>query len=244
MAIHWDDELQPGSTGWSPTLESRFTDTCGGVNWGSYDTVNKVSGTASLKLNFPVSLDCGGFTDKAFTSTTDLYSRFYIRLSSGFASNSVGTKLMYHSTQFIQSNFLAFMWGGRDISYTVQNYPTNGETRVFYPNVGSGDVPNNGSFYMIETRTKLNTVGQADGIIEFWKNSVQFMNYTGLEFRKVSQGTQNNTFTFVRLFRQHGLGSINYDRLAFGNTRIGPIGGEPPPPPATVPSAPTGLQVA
>jgi len=247
MAIYWDDELEPGSTGWQGPFENRFLDTCGGVNWGSYDTVNKVSGTASLKINYPgvAYTDlCGGFTDKHFPDTTDLFARWYMRFYPGFLLSSVQTKMMNQSTDFLQSNWWGFLWGSNEVTVQLQNYPTNGETRNFHPNVGIGTVSTtNGAWYMIETRTKMNTVGQADGLLEAWRDGVQFMHYPGLEIRKVSQGTQNNVFKFNRIFRQNGTGSINYDRLAFGNTRIGPIGGEPPPPPPTVPSAPTGLAV-
>jgi len=231
MTIHWDDELESGSASWVGSFESRFTDTCGGVNWGSFDTVNKVSGAASLRLNFPQGnladeTPCGGFTDRSFPPTTDLWSRWYMRFDPGFTTHPVSTKLMRHSTPGNQSNWWAIFWGGSEVAVSVQHYPVNGSSTNFYPNVGDGNVSKtNGAWYLIETRTKLNTVGQADGLIEAWKNGVKFMNYTGLEFRKVSQGTENNVFTYCRLFRQAGYGSLNYDRLAFGDERIGPIDG-------------------
>ena len=249
-AVFWDDELESGSTGWGATLESRMTDTCGGVNWGSFDTVNKVSGTASLKLNFPGMAyhdACGGFTDKYFPGTTDLWARWYMRLAPGFIIDSIGTKLMNQSTDGQQSNWWGFLWGTNEVTVQLQNYPTNGNTKNFNPNVGSGSVPIDGSWVCIETRTKLNTVGQADGLLEAYKNGTRFMNYTGLEFRKVSQGTQNNVFVFNRIFRQNGTGSLNYDRLAFGNTRIGCLGSIPapsiPPPSNGSVAAPSNLSV-
>ena len=126
----------------------------------------------------------------------------------------------------------------------MQNYPTIGDAVNFYPNVGDGSVPSDGSWVCIETRIKLNAVGQADGVIEAYKNGVQFTNYTGLEFRKVSQGSQNNVFTFNRIFRQNGTGSLNYDRLAFGNTRIGCLGSIPAPSPSNGSiAAPSNLSV-
>jgi len=112
---------------------------------------------------------------------------------------------------------------------TVQRVPDQQSNTKLWPNVGNGTVPSDGSWVCIETRTKLNTVGQADGLVEAYKNGVQFMNYTGMEMRKVSQGTQNNVFVFNRIYRQNGTGSLNYDRLAFGNTRIGCLGSIPAP---------------
>jgi len=246
MTIYWDDELEVGNTGYPGMFN---LDLCGGVSTGM-DTVNKISGNGSLRIGYPGNeITCGGFADRFFPATLDLWSRFYIRLSPGFITHPVSTKLMNHSTEggSPQSNWWAILHGGSEIFVAVQHYPINNSTVNFAPNVGDGNVSKtNGQWYLIETRTKLNTIGVADGLIEAYKNGVQFMNYTGLEFRKVSQGTQNNLFTFNRMFRQDGQGNINYDRLAFGDARIGPITGglpPPPPPPPTVPTQPTGLQV-
>jgi len=250
MTTYWDDELEQGNTGYD--FSNRFQDMCGQVVWGSFDTVNKVSGTGSLRLNFPIfNLPpdnlCEGFADRSFPATLDLWSRFYIRLEPGFTTHPVSTKFMNHSTSGIQSNWWGILHGGSEIFVTVQHYPIINSSQNFAPNVADGNVSKtNGQWYCIETREKLNTIGVADGVLEAYKNGVQFMNYTGLEFRKVSQNTQNNQFIFNRLIRQGGYGSINYDRLAMGNTRIGPItGGLPPlpPPPPTAPTQPTGLQV-
>jgi len=244
-AVFWDDELEEGNTGYN--FETRFKDMCGSVVWGSFDTVNKVSGTASLKLNFPgVKFHdlCGGFTDRFFTGTTDLWARWYIRFEPGFILDSVSTKVMNQSTDGNQSNWWGFKWGSNQLVVDVQNYPINGSTQSFAPNVGDGSVPINGSWVCIETRTKLNTVGQADGLLEAYKNGTRYMNYTGLEYRKVSQGSQNNVFTFNRIFRQNGTGSLNYDRLAFGNTRIGCLGSIPAPSPSNGSiAAPSNLSV-
>lgn len=223
----WDDELESGNTGYD--FSALMNSTCGGVTWGAYDTVNKVSGTASLKENFPGPNLCGGFADRYFPNTTDLWSRFYVRLSPGFVVDGTGTKLMNNSTDKILSNWWVMMFGRPDLVIAVQNYPA-GNTTNLYPNTGNGSLRTNpeGQFLCIETRTKLNDVGQANGVIEAYKNGVQIMNHTGLEMRTVSQGSQNSTFIFNRMYRQHGTGSINYDRLAFGNTRIGCLGSAPP----------------
>ena len=224
--IYWDDEMEAGNNGYDLETMIQNTD-CGGEPWGAFDTVNKVSGAASIKLNYPPAAaegECGGATDRSFPGTTDLWSRFYIRLSPGFATNYVSTKVMRPTTNGVLSGWWAFFWGSQELSLSMQNYPTIGDAVNFYPNVGDGSVPSDGSWVCIETRIKLNAVGQADGVIEAYKNGVQFTNYTGLEFRKVSQGSQNDVFTYNSLFRQGGLGTINYDRLAFGNERIGPIG--------------------
>ncbi len=241
-AVFWDDEMEASNTGYSGLVSNGYS--CGGVPGFTYDTVNKVSGSASLKENFPGTPQyyqlCGGFADRYFPSTDDLWGRFYIRLSPDFVVNHVQTKVMRNDTDSVQDHWWGMLFGSNALSVQLQNYPTTGSTRNFYPNVGDGNLPR-GQFVCIETRIKHNTVGQADGLVEAYKNGVRFMYYTGLEIRKVSQGTQGTHFVSNRMYRQDGGGSINYDRVAMGNTRIGCLGSTPAGD-STPPAPPVGVR--
>lgn len=240
-AVFWDDEMESGNTGYGGLLS---TASCGGLPSFQYDTANKVSGSASLKENFPGTPQyhqlCGGYGDRYFASTDDLWGRFYIRLSPSFVVDYVQTKVMRNDTDTVQDHWWGMLFGSNAMSVQLQNYPTTGSTKNFYPNVGDGSLPR-GQFVCIETRIKHNTVGQADGLVEAYKNGVRFLYYTGLEIRKVSQGTQNAHFVSNRMYRQDGGGSINYDRVAMGNTRIGCLGSVPASD-STPPAPPTGVR--
>jgi hypothetical protein len=87
-AVFWDDELEEGNTGYT----FKFTDPnwrCGGQDWGSFDTVNKVSGTASLKLIYPgIAQGSVEDLDRSFPATTDLWARWYAARPD--SSDSVG----------------------------------------------------------------------------------------------------------------------------------------------------------
>jgi hypothetical protein len=241
-AVFWDDEMEAGNTGYPGLVSNGYS--CGGVPGFTYDTVNKVSGSASLKENFPglqYHQQCGGFADRSFPSTSDLWGRFYVRLSPSFVVSTVTTKIMRNDTNTDQDHWWGMAFGSNQVMLALQNYPTIGSSRNFYTNVGDGALPR-GQFVCIETRIKLNTVGQADGLVEAYKNGVRFLYYTGLEIRKVSQGTQGAQFYQNRMYRQDGAGSINYDRVAMGNTRIGCLGSVPASD-STPPAPPVGVVV-
>ena len=240
-AVFWDDEMESGNTGYGGLLSIA---PCGGLPSVQYDTANKVSGSASLKENFPGTPQydgiCGGFADRFFPATDDLWGRFYIRLSPSFAVANQ-TKIMRNDTDTLLDHWWAMQWNTNQMILALQNYPTTGSTKNFYQNVGDATLPR-GQWVCIETRIKHNTVGQADGLIEAYKNGVRILYYTGLEIRKVSQGTQNAHFLANRMYRQAGGGSINYDRVAMGNTRIGCLGSVPASD-STPPGPPAGMRV-
>jgi hypothetical protein len=240
----WDDELESGNIGADYDLLVN-TPNCGGqVSW-SYDTTNKVSGNGSIKATFPGAQYhqlCGGFQDRTFPQTHDLWSRYYVRLSPGFAGDFVGTKLIRNDGTN-SGYWWVMMWGGTDISVSVQGYPTNNDTTQLYPNAGSGTLPADGTWHCIETHILNNlVVDQPTGMIEAWKDGVKFLNYPNLALRRSGQFNATNIWQSNRMYRQDGAGTINYDRMAFGNTRIG-CSGSPSSGDTTPPGTPTGLSV-
>ena len=250
---YWDDEMEVGNTGY-PDM---FTlDTCGGLSSGN-DTVNKISGNGSLRLGYPGAQVqvCGGFADRSFPATLDLWSRFYMRLSPGFIVDTTTTKIMLHATDSFLSNWWIMAFSSSKLVCTAQLYPPTDSTN-FFCNLGTSAQQElrtspEGGWRMVETRERLGAADSAEGLIEAWIGDaggtmVKVMSHSLNNWRNTTQGSQNSKFVWNRMFRQSGEGNINYDRVAMGDARIGPItGGLPPlpPPPPTVPTQPTGLQV-
>lgn len=240
--IFWDDEMEPGSTGYEHLVEDGYP--CGDMPGFNYDTVVKVSGAGSMKETFPglqFHQQCGGYADRGFPATDDLWGRFYIRLSPNFIVSEITTKVMRNDTDTNLDHWWGMPWGQNVLAVALQNYPTTGDSRNFYANVGDGKLTL-GEWVCIETHIKHNTVGQANGLVEAFKNDELFLSYTGLEIRKVSEGTQNAHFVSNRMYRQDGQGSIHYDRVAFGDSRIGCLDSVPPVDDMS-PMAPVGLSV-
>ena len=238
-AIFWDDELESGNTGY--TLPTGYASTP-----MTFDTTVKFSGSGSLRYNFDsvcypdssAQTNCGGFTDRTFTPTATLYKRFYIRLSSGFTVSDVFTKLMRSDTTGLTSNWWTLGCCGQKLMEVHdQNVPV-GNTSVYYT---SYTMPTN-QWVCIETLESLNTPGQANGIQQAWADGVQILNVTNVPYRA---GNDSSLYNNNRLYRQTGLGSIWFDRLAVGDTRIGCIGSPttgdttPPAPPTAVTASAT-----
>jgi hypothetical protein len=224
-ATFWDDELEAGNTGYPSFFNGTFG-SCGGQSSFVNDTANKVSGNASLRMNFPGHewrQQCGGFADRTHPQTHELWVRYYIRLSPGFEVDSIGTKL--NRTDGTGTGWWWVMkWGLPVISIELQGWPTNNDTTQLNPNVGSGVLKTDGTWHCIEFRILNNSVvDQPTGKIEAWRDGVKFMDHTGA-WRRSGQFTQNNVWQSNRFYRQDGKGSISWDRFAVGNTRIGCLG--------------------
>ncbi|WP_206688654.1 hypothetical protein, partial [Streptococcus pseudopneumoniae] len=73
----WDDELELLSTGFPSMVPNS---SCNGF-FNSWDSSNKISGLSSLQEAFgdpTISNNCGGFADRSFTPTLDVYTRVYM----------------------------------------------------------------------------------------------------------------------------------------------------------------------
>lgn len=230
-AVFWDDEMEPGNTGYSLVLGAM-----------SYDTSVKFSGNGSVRFDYPSACypdtsaqnNCGGFMDRTFPPTGTFYRRFYVRISPGFIVSDVFTKLMRSDTSGPNNNWWALgCCGSRQLLVSDQNVPTMGSAANHSTNAFLQD----GHWYCVETMEQLNTPGVANGIQQAWVDGTQVMNQTDIMFR---QSGDNSLFYNNRLYRQTGNGSIWFDRVATGNTRIG-CSGTPSSPTTHAPPSPQGL---
>lgn len=238
--VFWDSELEEGNSSYDiSALGGAFT----------YDTSVKVSGNGSLRLDYPPMCEpataggngCGGYTDRSFTPTSTFYRRIYFRMSSGFdTSINNYTKMFRSDTTGPNSNWWTMgqgngVVGGKTFVVGLQNSPAVGATQNVWSNFTFSD----GRWYCIETLEQLNTPGVANGVVRAWVDGVQVLNATGVIYR---QAGDDSLFKNNRLYRQTGVGSIWYDRLAVGDSRIG-CSGSPTPTDTNPPAAPSGLTV-
>lgn len=250
MAIYWDDEMDvfsgPGNTqanfgtitGLSAPDPDGFT----------RDIVTKYTGAASLRYNFPPKCQtsgpgqpCGGASTRMFPAGTTLYGRFMFRISDNWqwgAPNGQSKILGVRSSLGV-SRFWFNMYFGLGMIISAENTPNTGSTT----NISIGITMSRNEWTCIEYKCVANTPGVPNGGLQIWKNgvlcNVTYMgltstNHTAIQWR----GTGNTSlWDFIMFYRQGGgpiapapVGHIWHDRVAVGNTRIGLVGGDPPPP--------------
>jgi len=216
--VYWDDELEAGNTGYTLPSEGM-----------AFDTGRKFSGTGSVRLDYPSEcypdqnpvFQCGGFMDRSHTATGHLFVRVYIWLPSTFTTGDTETKtwtiLPTGSTTY--DVVWAFKNGDRNLSVSAVR-AIDGVEEV---HTSTGDVPAD-QWVCIQLEHQLNTIGSANGIFRAWVNGTQVLNHTNVTML-VSGDSNGHNFETMRLFRQVGLGSLWYDRLAVGDASIPCVGG-------------------
>lgn len=234
--VFWDDEMEAGNTGYNISGKSGTM---------TFDTSVKFSGNGSLRLDYPSEcypdkilqgFQCGGYVDRNFPQTSNLYRRFYINMASNFKTGDSGTKIIgtFPGGNTTFSTWWVFQFGSHVLSGIVSR-AKDGVAVVYNQN---GTFPF-GQWVCVETHEQLNTPGQANGVYELWVNGTQVLSTRNVMFLVSGD---NTTMGINRLYRQVGLGSLWFDRVAVGDSRIGCAGSPPPTPPAsTPPAAPTGL---
>jgi hypothetical protein len=119
--------------------------------------------------------------------------------------------------------------------------------------IDTGISVNTSSWDQLEIELKLNDPGQSNSIIRLWINGtlrIEQLNHQHRGPTPTSIGASgvSNPSTMkwrtAQIYIQCGLGNDYFDRFAVGDTRIGLVGGAPPPPTDTqAPATPTGLMV-
>src|SRR6266849_6553248 len=188
------------------------------------------SGTHSLKGHY-TGLDSGNWIDRNFPNATDeIWTRFYYRTQNftycpSLPTCDAGTKHFNigDGTAFRYPNFWLMHEAnaaGRQF-YPVAQVPEQNcgtgayDACNYFPNMANIPILD-GQWYCIETQYKMNTPGVANGVVGVWVNGTQTVGYTNALLRgpNVSNPNQNSsltTFTFVRLYVQHGVGDMFYD---------------------------------
>ena len=119
--------------------------------------------------------------------------------------------------------------------------------------VQSNTAPRLGQWDQIEVEYKLNTPGQSNGYMRMWANGVLIGEQTNKAYRGPTPTTkcgngQNDcpstlSYASAQIYNQCMIGTIDYDRVAVGNTRIGPTNSKQASVDSTPPASPQGFQV-
>ena len=185
----------------------------------------------------------GGTATLEAPGHTDLYVGHWMKWSSPFNWNPVATKIDYLAISGPNAN------GQRDnFAFTVRD---NGNTLVFtqqlwaapgtqnrFPNVSSQSFQLN-RWYWFEFHVRLNTVGQANGLLEAWVDNKLVMSHNDVTHRTYNSIWGN--FQHAAVWGGGG-GTISQrqyfwvDHTVISTTRIGMPGGTAPG--DTVPPAP------
>jgi len=187
--------------------------------------------------------------------TDHLFLRFAYRVSANFQPGSTGqTKIMRINTGEGFGPQVIFLehYGSAYGVITTGMYACNTNDTWWVGNQGA--IPG-GPWQDIEMEVLLNTPGSADGLVRLWVNDTLILQQTGLAFRGPATNSpacnpgqptpagSNMVIQRVQMIRQSATGQTFYDRVAAGNTRIGVLGGRPPPMDTTPPASLTALQV-
>ena len=177
-----------------------------------------------------------------------IFIRLATRRTSGWQLSSNGqTKMMIIGNLGYPRPMIMNSWGtyafGMECPYDA--VPPSQSTWI-----NSGIRPNDNNWDELEVEIKYNTPGQSNGLIRMWINGILRIEQLNRAYRgptPTSTGTcganpSTHTIRTIQLYVQSGAGVIHYDRVAIGDTRIGPINGAPLPPDTQAPTVPANLR--
>jgi hypothetical protein len=227
-AIFFDSDFELGvGDDWAANGWNDF----GTANPGHLEitTERALTGTHSVKGTFD---NINGSTQRpsiyrSWTRVPHIFARFASRASSGFQIGSNGhTKMMkFKDDAGYPQVWILNKYG----AYTIEmEGPYEGPTVI---SLSSGIAPSQTSWDQIEFELQLNTPGQSNGLMRLWVNGVLRIEQLNKEYigptpTSVGANGLSNPSTYlirtVQIYIQSGVGSIYYDRVAVGDTRIGP----------------------
>jgi hypothetical protein len=166
---------------------------------------------------------------KSFQTSDHIFTRHVMRKSPGFligSSNSTKFRRWRANSSSGYPVISALMYNNNHILVVEGGY---GMGTVLYQ---GGPPVSSTAWDQVEAEIKMNTPGQSDGILRLWVNGTLYVERLNLQLRGPaptsvsSQGLlvpSTAAFNVDQIFIQCGQGNIFVDRLAVGNTRIGPI---------------------
>jgi|GEM_PF-986450 len=178
------------------------------------DTAFSYYGDSSLRITFPSG---EGGTDKSgaqapliFTSGQEIYVSYWFRMSDNFDWGGIfeggklpglasGDRCSGGSDCIGTNGFSArLMWrsGGKAVLYLYHMDKPDGDGEDFNLTDSNGDnlYFQQGVWYNVVQRVKMNTGDNKDGEVQVWINGVEAVNLTGIQF--VNDGSLIDTFYF------------------------------------------------
>ena len=201
-------------------------------------TTSSPSGGAALRFTYePGTYSSSTVAGTATLETfehTDLYVGHWMKWSSPFNWNPVGTKIDYLSLSGANANgnrdnFLFMIQnGGNTLTFTQQLWAAPG-TQNRNTNISSQTFQLN-RWYWFEFHVRLNTLGQANGLLEAWVDNKLVMSHNNVTYRTYNSVWGN--FAHSPVWGGGG-GTISQqqyfwvDHTVISTTRIGMPGGTP-----------------
>ena len=217
------------------------------------NTTNSPSGGGALRFTFEAgtysSSTSGGTATFETLGHTDLYVGHWMKWSSPFNWNPVGTKIDYltmsdPNANGNRDNFLFMVQdNGNTLTFTQQLWAAPG-TQNRNANISSQTFQLN-RWYWFEFHVRLNTVGQANGLLEAWVDNKLVMSHNNVTYRTYNSTWGN--FSHATVWGGGG-GTISQqqyfwvDHTVISTTRIGMPGGGPAGD-STAPTSPSGIAV-
>ena len=181
-------------------------------------------------------------------SSKHIFARWAFREAPGFEYCAINgfTKLVRFVGDGYPKVWIMNRYG--TFSVVVEGpYDATGTTDLY----NTGIVVSTSAWQQLEFEWKMNTPGQYDGHMRFWINGtmlVEKLNRAWVGPTPTSPGLHHSNITpsnlnidTMQLYMQCGLGTMYYDRVAVGNTRIGLLPSQPGSD-SRPPASPQGLQ--
>ena len=198
----------------------------------AYDNINGSTQRPSIYRNIPA-------------GTKHIFVRFAFRLDPAFQlSSNGGTKLIrWRATDGYPILWINNKWNS--YAFDMEGpYDRTGNWILY-----CGRVPSRTSWDQVEIEYKLNDPGVSNGLLRMWVNGtlcVESLNHQFIGPTPTSVGLSGlpnpstSTLLTTQVYLQSGNGKMFYDRLAIGNTRIGPTTSTSAD--STAPASPQGLR--
>ncbi len=225
----WSSRTQVGwdyNTPTVPSIENATNTPAGGgalrMQWAAGSYVTSVGGGRAEYSQLPAGL-------------TEIYIGHWVKWSSPFDWNPVGTKIDYMTMRDIvgpglgRDNFLTMIQNnGTTFTFTQQLWQAPG-TQNRYNNRSNVNIQK-GQWYWLEIHARLNAVGSSNGFLEIWLDDVLIMQHSDVTYR-----TTNTTIGNFQHSPEWGGGggTINqaqyiwFDHTVLSTTRIGRPGSMP-----------------
>ena len=257
-AIFFDSDFETCNVGTGNDFPCEGWDDVG-LEWFTAPTDNtleitntdRFTGSKSVKASFNAPMGDGTVKPSLYHNvplTNHMFMRAALHRNAAFQTcafnNSTKMIRFRGNNQGPGGGYPVVMIIQQSLGYRISVEGGYGMGSVVYP----GGPTVGAAWEQVEMEVKFNTPGVADGIIRFWVNGTLYIERLNLQLRGPTptsvngQGIVNpSTYRFdtAQIYIQCGSGNIWYDRIAVGDTRIGPVQSTSASADSTPPARPT-----